>query len=631
MKKKKMIRRLQRYNNCILFITYVHLGIASHLHRTFLKKKVTSFFSLQTFNHIDTYLHYSSHYPKRFSKMRKKQIIMRISICVVTCWQVAYSFSFPQKLPSFSTFSCFPSLSLTTSSSLASVASSSPTSENKNPLPIDDQNEGQKDTRLPGKRKWLGGAITPDKQQFYGIPAHAHSIIRVKVNQNEDAASRSRANIDAIPLPKQFQKRRFKWLRGIIAGDYLFGIPSWSSSGVLRVNIQDNFLHSDSNVEHENDDDDNTHDTRAMNMKAKKKSEVDRVDILPLPSSSIPISSSQRWLWHGAALIHETNELNQDLVHIYCVPANANRVLKVTSSIDAFSYNSNEKIENNYCTSYIGPDLSNHFNKWYGGIMGQDQAIYGIPYAAGSILRIDTKSDEVELLGDFGTGQYNWHGGVYSPISSAIYAFPSHASTVLKINTSMDKQQQGERPFIQLPIDASNDVDLNMKYKWLGGAIGIDGCIYGMPSDNSSILKIDPKTDTCLAFGSTILSEFINRKNKWQGGVLAPKDGCIYAIPSDANCVLKIDTNIVEDDKHESNDWRISFLELPSIQDSDSDLDYSQVTDKWQGGFLAADGNIYAIPENAERMLRVIVGDNRHTWEQSRNEANFKTSSLELL
>ena len=374
-----------------------------------------------------------------------------------------------------------------------------------------------------GKRKWLGGAITSDQSIIYGIPAHAHSIIRIKVQKEN-------YQIDSIALPIQYQKRRFKWLRGLITDNDLFGIPSWSSAGVLHMNI------------HNYD-----------------------INVLPLPN----LLKYNRWLWHGASMIAtETN------IRIYCIPANANYVLKIS--------NSNQRME----TSYIGPDLSHQNNKWYGGILGYDQAVYGIPYAANSILRIDTNNDTVSLLGDFGHGQYNWHGGILSPINGAIYAFPSHAETILKINTQ-------NQTFTQLPIDAPTQI-LKQKYKWLGGTIGMDNCIYGMPSDCTSILRIDPNTDICTIFGSTALSK-MKGKNKWQGGVLA-NDGCIYAIPSDANCVLQIDTHSNIDDGE-----RIAFI----------DTSIDSVSDKWQGGFLASDGNIYAIPENADRILRVVIGDKK--------------------
>ena len=31
--------------------------------------------------------------------------------------------------------------------------------------------------------------------------------------------------------------------------------------------------------------------------------------------------------------------------------------------------------------------------------------------------------------------------------------------------------------------------------KWLGGVLGSDGCVYGVPGHSKTVLRIDPKTD----------------------------------------------------------------------------------------------------------------------------------------
>lgn len=75
-----------------------------------------------------------------------------------------------------------------------------------------------------------------------------------------------------------------------------------------------------------------------------------------------------------------------------------------------------------------------------------------------------------------------------SEINGAIYAYPSHAMEVLKIDTVTNKDS-ATTPFSLLPIlRASYDNYIVTRYKWLGGSIGADGCIYGIPSDASSIL-----------------------------------------------------------------------------------------------------------------------------------------------
>lgn len=56
-----------------------------------------------------------------------------------------------------------------------------------------------------------------------------------------------------------------------------------------------------------------------------------------------------------------------------------------------------------------------------------------------------------------------------------------------------------------------------------------------MPCHADSVLKIDPVTQEVTTFGGPWPGDW-----KWHGGVLAG-DGCIYAIPQKAEQVLKID------------------------------------------------------------------------------------------
>ena len=45
--------------------------------------------------------------------------------------------------------------------------------------------------------------------------------------------------------------------------------------------------------------------------------------------------------------------------------------------------------------------------------MGNDNAIYGIPYRACGVLRIDSKTDSAKIVGpNYGIGNYFWHGGI---------------------------------------------------------------------------------------------------------------------------------------------------------------------------------------------------------------------------
>jgi len=257
---------------------------------------------------------------------------------------------------------------------------------------------------------------------------------------------------------------RYKWLRGIVVDDHLFGIPAWNNAGVLK-----------------------------MRLNASDLGDVGTPRVLPLPSrttmnneknvndylengSADNVVRTDRWMWHGAAL-------SSDEKYIYCVPSNKERVLKVKVDSNAEGPDVEE----------IGPSFPGK-NKWYGGIRGHDACIYGAPYTASGILRIDPKDDSVEVLGDFGSGEWKWHGGVLCS-NGCIFCFPSHSDYALKIDTTKDSHYS----LIKLPPTR----DKIKKYKWLGGSLGQDGAVYAIPCDTNSVLRIDPETDAVALFGLT--------------------------------------------------------------------------------------------------------------------------------
>lgn len=81
--------------------------------------------------------------------------------------------------------------------------------------------------------------------------------------------------------------------------------------------------------------------------------------------------------------------------------------------------------------------------------------------------------------------------------------------------------------------------DAKGKYQFLRGIVH-EGCIFGLPSNADSVLKIDPVNETLQTFGDVPAGSW-----KWHGGQLSPHDNMIYCIPANANRVLKVDpTNL---------------------------------------------------------------------------------------
>ena len=172
----------------------------------------------------------------------------------------------------------------------------------------------------------------------------------------------------------------------------------------------------------------------------------------------------------------------------------------------------------------------------------------------------------------------------------------------------VDTLKGGETSQLGVGPDAPAAVAASMKgrYKWLGGCLGADGAVYGVPSDSACILRVDPATDAVTTFGHGSVPP---DKNKWQGGVLAP-DGLVYCIPSDATSILCIDTNpgVFERLAAAASSEQEGEADGETTRHAAVTLigDLPTTKDKWQGGFLGKDGAIYGIPECAERILKVI-------------------------
>ena len=73
-------------------------------------------------------------------------------------------------------------------------------------------------------------------------------------------------------------------------------------------------------------------------------------------------------------------------------------------------------------------------NKWYGGVLGPDGKIYGIPYNSASVLIIDPVAGTVDTTTITGlTGTDKWIGGVLGP-DGKIYGIPYGSESVIIIS-----------------------------------------------------------------------------------------------------------------------------------------------------------------------------------------------------
>ena len=224
-------------------------------------------------------------------------------------------------------------------------------------------------TLMPGTHKHLGGAYDPTDGTIYGVPANSKAVLYLKYDPETNDY-----RMGTIPLPDIIKDYKMKWLRGIFAHGYLWAIPSWAPK-VLCVDVD-------------------------AYWGRRPTTDAGIVQLLDLPSEYANNQAGPiQWQWHGAGINHEKTA-------IYCVPSNARQVLKVDLMTKLTSLIPIEFDSQQY------PDFSLDLpNKFYGGITGADNCVYGIPYRSCAVLRIDCNNDSASLVGpNYGINRYFWHG-----------------------------------------------------------------------------------------------------------------------------------------------------------------------------------------------------------------------------
>jgi hypothetical protein len=101
-----------------------------------------------------------------------------------------------------------------------------------------------------------------------------------------------------------------------------------------------------------------------------------------------------------------------------------------------------------------------------------------------------------------------------------IYGIPHTGTTVLKLDPFTDTSVE-----IGTVDSASN--------KWVAGGLAPNGLIYGLPFSRDYVLVIDPQTDTVSEFDAG------SRSGAFAGCTLAP-NGSLYGIPYDSTTVGKV-------------------------------------------------------------------------------------------
>ena len=109
-----------------------------------------------------------------------------------------------------------------------------------------------------------------------------------------------------------------------------------------------------------------------------------------------------------------------------------------------------------------------------------DGIMYSTPFNANKIIRIDTNTDAVALIGSL-AGWGKWRGGAVAP-SGIVYAVPARANTVLKITPGASPSEDKVEQITVTSGDTQN--------KWHGAIVAPDGIVYAFPSSKTTFLKI---------------------------------------------------------------------------------------------------------------------------------------------
>eukprot|EP00927_Polykrikos_kofoidii_P086319 TRINITY_DN9632_c0_g2_i20.p1 TRINITY_DN9632_c0_g2~~TRINITY_DN9632_c0_g2_i20.p1 ORF type:complete len:1619 (+),score=343.02 TRINITY_DN9632_c0_g2_i20:32-4888(+) len=239
--------------------------------------------------------------------------------------------------------------------------------------------------------------------------------------------------------------------------------------------------------------------------------------------------------------------------------------------------------------------------KWSEGVLAANGFVYGIPFNASAVLRLDTATSEISIIEVPGAGGSRWSGGVMAP-NGLIYGIPSTLDAgLLKINPENDvvtvvgvrrlsDGKAGAAAAARFLEDVASEMGDSESSAWRGGVVACNGFIYGVPDTSRAILRIDPRNDTVTTFGS------FPAGSKWSGGVLGG-DGAIYGIPSRSESVLRIDPI--------TDSWS-TFGEGLLQGGLGTDV---EGLPGWSGGVLAENGCIYAMPLGAAAVLKIDPRD----------------------
>jgi hypothetical protein len=162
-----------------------------------------------------------------------------------------------------------------------------------------------------------------------------------------------------------------------------------------------------------------------------------------------------------------------------------------------------------------------------------------------------------------------------------------------------------------------------------------DGYVYLMPSDSDRVVQVDTLSDTVMEIGGSLTHYEPMRHNKWQNGFYSRKDQAIYAIPLKGQTVLRVQlkkgqaqrqatsaTATVSSDNDAKAGGEAGIMPAPvlvpvDVDDREREREPMVGTvgglftglNKWEGGVMDNNGNMYCMPLNHKAVLKITPAD----------------------
>ncbi|EGD82036.1 hypothetical protein PTSG_02724 [Salpingoeca rosetta] len=196
-------------------------------------------------------------------------------------------------------------------------------------------------------------------------------------------------------------------------------------------------------------------------------------------------------------------------------------------------------------------------------------------------------STDTTTMANVGKANEDWIGGV-SASTGLIFGIPFHSSSVLIIDPATNTADT--TTISGLPEGGA---------KWGGGVLGGNGLIFGFPAHATSVLIINPYTN---AVDSSSLGEFSSGGGRWISGVAA-MNGLIFGIPWQTSLVLVINPAVNVTDT-------ITVTETSAVSRGYHHHLWVCFGSQVARHCIGRNGLIYGVPDSATFVLIVDPTDN---------------------